>query len=179
MLTSKVCSRGCDISAVTVFSLCSECALSHSGLFPQFIHTIKMLTRLFMSFHTWESISNFSVREKFTYLPDSVFVLCFLPSSPSINNLHKTCTYLQQADGLFLKGCAHRKKKQHIAKWVFTKSMRYDGRLWCYKHIRHLPHTVHATLDSHSTLWHSKWDYDILHQTQSDCYRFQSYRTHI
>lgn len=37
------------------------------------------------------------VREKFTYIHQSESVLGFLSSPQSINNLHKTCTYLQQA----------------------------------------------------------------------------------
>lgn len=102
----------------TVLSLCSECALSHSGssLIPLFIHTIKNVDNALHVFscvvHTLKYISDCSL-----WVHVFRFSLCIL-LPPPINNLHKTCTYLQHAGGLFLMGCAHTR----TVMWIFLQS---------------------------------------------------------
>lgn len=147
MLTTKVCSGGCDVSAVTVF-LCSECALSHSGLLPLFIHTIKkMLTRLFMSFpqcpHMRIHFRFLSVRESSHIY--QIQSLCYA----SCRLLHLLIIYTKPVHTYsWLEACFWR--DVHIEKKEATYSevnlYKVNVIRWGVKeHIRHLPHTVHAS----------------------------------
>lgn len=109
-----------------------------------------------------------SVREKFTYIPDSVFVLCFL-SSPSINNLHKTCTYLQRAGACFWRD-VHVEKRSNI-QWSESLQSQWDqvGGQGVTSILDTCHHMVHAThiFHSASNLYQLQLIADRRHKTHS------------
>lgn len=104
-------------------------------------------------------------------------------SSPSINNLHKTCTYLQQAGACFW-GDDHTEKRSNT-QWRESLQSQCDN-VGARDVMSILDTCLHQDMqykyfcNSHSTLWHSKcgwhsaWNQHRLHCPPVLCFKTHS-----